>query len=41
MRVPAAAVNTPNYLVDYMRRENKHQGELAALSGITMQAPAK
>jgi tripartite-type tricarboxylate transporter receptor subunit TctC len=37
MSVPAAAVNTPNYLADYMRRESKHQSELAALSGIKME----
>jgi tripartite-type tricarboxylate transporter receptor subunit TctC len=37
MTVPAT--NTPDYLADYMRRELKHQKELAALSGITMQTP--
>ena len=34
MTVPAE--NTPELLIDYMRRETKRQGELAALTGITM-----
>jgi hypothetical protein len=33
------AENTPEGLADYMRRETKHQGELAALTGIRMTAP--
>jgi tripartite-type tricarboxylate transporter receptor subunit TctC len=37
MTVPAK--NTPELLVDYMRRETKRQGELAALTGIKMTAP--
>ena len=37
MTVPAK--NTPELLVDYMRRETKRQGELAALTGITMTKP--
>jgi tripartite-type tricarboxylate transporter receptor subunit TctC len=37
MTVPAE--NTPELLVDYMRRETKRQGELAALTGITMTKP--
>jgi tripartite-type tricarboxylate transporter receptor subunit TctC len=37
MTVPAE--NTPELLVDYMRRETKRQGELAALTGITMAKP--
>ena len=40
MTVPAEADNTPAYLADYMRRESAHQSELAALTGITMTAPA-
>ena len=32
MTVPAE--NTPEMLADYMRRETKRQGELAALTGI-------
>jgi tripartite-type tricarboxylate transporter receptor subunit TctC len=39
MTVPAD--NTPERLTEYMRRESKHQGELAALTGIQMTAPAK
>jgi tripartite-type tricarboxylate transporter receptor subunit TctC len=31
--------NTPEKLADYMRRETKRQGELAALTGIKMAAP--
>jgi tripartite-type tricarboxylate transporter receptor subunit TctC len=38
MTVPAG--NTPEGLADYMRRETKRQGELAALTGIKMTAPA-
>ena len=38
MTVPAE--NTPEGLADYMRRETKRQGELAALTGIKMTAPA-
>jgi tripartite-type tricarboxylate transporter receptor subunit TctC len=38
MTVPAQ--NTPEGLADYMRRETKRQGELAALTGIKMTAPA-
>ncbi len=38
MTVPAEI--TPEGLADYMRREVKHQGELAALTGIKMTAPA-
>jgi tripartite-type tricarboxylate transporter receptor subunit TctC len=37
MTVPAK--NTPELLVDYMRRETKRQGELAALTGIKMTKP--
>jgi hypothetical protein len=37
MTVPAE--NTPEGLADYMRRETKRQGELAALTGIKMTAP--
>jgi tripartite-type tricarboxylate transporter receptor subunit TctC len=37
MAVPAK--NTPELLVDYMRRETKRQGELAALTGIKMNKP--
>ena len=37
MTVPAE--NTPELLVEYMRREIKRQGELAALTGITMTKP--
>jgi tripartite-type tricarboxylate transporter receptor subunit TctC len=37
MTVPSE--NTPELLVDYMRRETKRQGELAALTGITMTKP--
>jgi tripartite-type tricarboxylate transporter receptor subunit TctC len=37
MTVPAE--NTPELLIDYMRRETKRQGELAALTGITMTKP--
>jgi hypothetical protein len=37
MTVPAQ--NTPEHLADYMRRESKHQSELAALTGIKMTAP--
>jgi hypothetical protein len=37
MTVPAE--NTPESLADYMRRETKRQGELAALTGIKMTAP--
>jgi tripartite-type tricarboxylate transporter receptor subunit TctC len=37
MTVPAE--NTPEHLVDYMRRETKRQGELAALTGIAMTKP--
>jgi tripartite-type tricarboxylate transporter receptor subunit TctC len=37
MTVPAK--NTPELLVDYMRRETKRQGELAALTGIKMTTP--
>src|SRR3984957_6706245 len=33
--------NTPGRLAEYMRRESKHQGELAALTGIQMTAPPK
>ncbi len=33
--------NTPEHLADYMRRESKHQGELAALTGIQMASPPK
>jgi tripartite-type tricarboxylate transporter receptor subunit TctC len=36
MTVPAE--NTPERLADYMRRETKRQGELAALTGIKMEA---
>src|SRR5580658_1171194 len=32
--------NTPEGLADYMRRETKRRGELAALTGIKMTAPA-
>ena len=39
MTVPAD--NTPERLTEYMRRESKHQGELAALTGIQMTAPPK
>jgi tripartite-type tricarboxylate transporter receptor subunit TctC len=39
MTVPAD--NTPERLAEYMRRESKHQGELAALTGIQMTAPPK
>jgi tripartite-type tricarboxylate transporter receptor subunit TctC len=39
MTVPAG--NTPQMLADYMRRETAHQGELAALTGIKMNAPPK
>ena len=35
----APSENTPELLVDYMRRETKRQGELAALTGITMTKP--
>jgi tripartite-type tricarboxylate transporter receptor subunit TctC len=38
MSVPAD--NTPQGLVDTMRRETKRQGELAALTGIKMTVPA-
>jgi tripartite-type tricarboxylate transporter receptor subunit TctC len=38
MTVPTE--NTPESLADYMRRETKRQGELAALTGIKMTAPA-
>jgi tripartite-type tricarboxylate transporter receptor subunit TctC len=38
MTVPTE--NTPESLADYMRRETKPQGELAALTGIKMTAPA-
>jgi tripartite-type tricarboxylate transporter receptor subunit TctC len=37
MTVPAK--NTPELLVDYMRRETKRQAELAALTGIKMNKP--
>jgi tripartite-type tricarboxylate transporter receptor subunit TctC len=37
MTVPTE--NTPELLVNYMRRETKRQGELAALTGIKMIAP--
>jgi len=37
MTVPAK--NTPELLGDYMRRETKRQGELAALTGIKMNKP--
>jgi tripartite-type tricarboxylate transporter receptor subunit TctC len=37
MTVPAN--NTPEALADYMRRETKRQGELAALTGINMATP--
>jgi tripartite-type tricarboxylate transporter receptor subunit TctC len=37
MTVPSE--NTPELLVDYMRRETKRQSELAALTGITMTKP--
>jgi tripartite-type tricarboxylate transporter receptor subunit TctC len=37
MTVPTE--NTPEGLADYMRRETKRQGELAALTGIRMTAP--
>jgi tripartite-type tricarboxylate transporter receptor subunit TctC len=37
MTVPAD--NTPQHLADYMRRETKRQGELAALTGIKMTTP--
>ena len=37
MTVPAE--NTPQLLVDYMRRETKRQGELAALTCIMMTKP--
>jgi tripartite-type tricarboxylate transporter receptor subunit TctC len=37
MTVPAE--NTPQLLLDYMRRETRRQGELAALTGITMTKP--
>jgi tripartite-type tricarboxylate transporter receptor subunit TctC len=37
MTVPAN--NTPEMLADYLRRETKRQGELAALTGIKMTAP--
>jgi tripartite-type tricarboxylate transporter receptor subunit TctC len=37
MTVPAE--NTPERLAEYMRRETKRQGELAALTGIKMTAP--
>jgi tripartite-type tricarboxylate transporter receptor subunit TctC len=37
MTVPAE--NTPQFLLDYLRRETKRQGELAALTGITMTKP--
>jgi tripartite-type tricarboxylate transporter receptor subunit TctC len=37
MTVPAE--NTPQLLADYMRRETKRQGELAALSGIKTTIP--
>jgi tripartite-type tricarboxylate transporter receptor subunit TctC len=37
MTVPAK--NTPELLVDYMRRETNRQGELAALTGIKMNKP--
>jgi tripartite-type tricarboxylate transporter receptor subunit TctC len=37
MTVPTE--NTPESLADYMRRETKRQGELAALTGIKMTAP--
>jgi tripartite-type tricarboxylate transporter receptor subunit TctC len=37
MTVPS--VNTPEGLADYMRRETKRQGELAALTGIKMATP--
>jgi tripartite-type tricarboxylate transporter receptor subunit TctC len=39
MTVPSD--NTPEHLADYMRRETKRQGELAALTGIAMTAPPK
>jgi len=39
MTVPAE--NTPERLAEYMRRETKRQGELAALTGIQMTAPPK
>ena len=32
--------NTPEALADYMRRETRRQGELAALTGIKMTTPA-
>ena len=38
MTVPAE--NTPERLAAYMRRETIRQGELAALTGIKMTAPA-
>jgi tripartite-type tricarboxylate transporter receptor subunit TctC len=37
MTVPSN--NTPESLADYMRRETKHQAELAALTGIQMATP--
>jgi tripartite-type tricarboxylate transporter receptor subunit TctC len=37
MTIPAD--NTPERLTEYMRRESKHQGELAGLTGIQMTAP--
>jgi tripartite-type tricarboxylate transporter receptor subunit TctC len=39
MTVPTE--NTPEGLADYMRRETKRQGELAALTGIKMTAPPR
>jgi tripartite-type tricarboxylate transporter receptor subunit TctC len=39
MTVPAE--NTPEGLADYMRRETKRQGELAALTGIKMTTPRR
>jgi hypothetical protein len=39
MTVPAN--NAPEALADYMRRETKHQGELAALTGIKMATPPR
>jgi hypothetical protein len=37
MTVPTE--NTPELLADYMRRETKREGELAALIGIKTTAP--
>ena len=33
------SLRTPELLADYMRRETKRQGELAALTGIKMNKP--